>query len=217
MRRALAAAAAAAALLAGCASTGTLPPAPAGTVSTAPSTPPAPTPDLPTVTPAVPAPLEVSDPGRVTGTLAGRHCHVRGEPPDQLPDPACTPGAYDPKVTAAILCNPAYTTRVYRPPASGPHGTTRFKYDQAYPAYGIPAGTRSELDHSINLDLAGANDAANLWPEAGAVPNPKDAVEGRLHRWVCAAHGAAAEARLRSAQRAIAADWRTALAVTGAA
>ena len=166
---------------------------------------------------AAPMPLQVSDPGRVTGTLDGRHCHARGTPPEQLPDASCTPGAYDPKVTAAVLCAPSYTTRVYRPPASGPHGTTTFKYNQAYPAYGVAPGTPSELDHLINLDLGGSNDAANLWPEVGKVPNPKDAVEARLHQWVCQARGAHAEGRLATARDAIAADWITALQVTGAA
>ena len=161
-----------------------------------------------------PTPLQVSDPGRVTGTLHGP-CHARGTPPAQLPDPACTPGAYDPHITAKVLCNPAYTTRAYRPPASGPHGTTRFKYDVAFPAYGIPAGTPAELDHLINLDLGGANDAANLWPETGKIPNPKDAVESKLHTWVCTAHGAEAQDRLESARQAIAADWLTALQVLG--
>jgi hypothetical protein len=188
---------------------GTTPPA-----DTAPppaSTPPAATPPAPASSPA-PLPLLVSDPGHVTGTLTGRHCAVLGTPPHQRPDPACTPGAYDPKITAAILCAPRYTTRVYRPPV---RETTRFKYDEAYPAYGVPPGTRSELDHLISLELAGANDAANLWPETGRVPNPKDAVENRLHDWVCAATGMQAQQRLEQAQRAIAADWTTALAVLG--
>jgi hypothetical protein len=174
---------------------------------------PAPAPSSAPAPPASTALHQVSDPGQVTGTLAGEHCHVTGTAPYQLPDPSCTPGAYDPRVTAAILCAPRYTTRDYRPPVSE---TTRFKYDQAYPAYGVPPGTRSELDHLVSLELGGSNDAANLWPETGRVPNPKDATENRLHDWVCAATGAQAADRLSAAQRAIAADWTTALSVTGA-
>jgi hypothetical protein len=189
--------------------------------ATAPAAPPSsPSPSESLVSPAAaaPPPHTVSDPGKVTGTLAGRHCHARGTPPGQLPDPACTPGAYDPKVTAAVLCNPSYSTRAYRPPA---YQTSRFKFEQAYPAYGVPAGARSELDHLISLDLGGSNDAANLWPQVPApgkpaVPNPKDTAEARLHDWVCAASGAQAEGRLATARRAIAADWLTALEVTGA-
>jgi hypothetical protein len=126
-----------------------------------------------------------------------------------LPDPACTPGAYDPAVTAAVLCAPGYSTRSYRPPL---YQTSRFKFEQAFPAYGIPAGTAAELDHLIPLELGGANDAANLWPEVGLVPNLKDAVETALHDAVCAG-----KVTLRDAQRAIAADWVTARQVLGIA
>lgn len=224
-------------VLAGCGGTGSLPPpepppfsctpdpqiAPlCGQTTTAPVTtwppteastaPPATAPPSVSPTASNPPPTQVHDPGRVTGTLAGKHCAVLGTPPHQRPDPGCTPGAYDPHITAAILCAPRYTTRTYRPPV---RETTRFKYDQAYPAYGVPPGTRSELDHLISLELAGSNDAANLWPETGRVPNPKDAVENRMHDWVCAASGTQAQQRLEQAQRAIAADWTTGLAVLG--
>jgi hypothetical protein len=150
----------------------------------------------------------VHDPGRVTGTLTGP-CHARGSPPHQRPDPACTPGAYDPAITAAVLCARGYSTRAYRPPVTQ---TTRFKYEQAYPAYGLPSGTPTELDHLIPLELGGANDAANLWPEAGLVPNPKDTVETGLHDAVCAG-----TVTLAAAQRAIAADWVTAEQALGIA
>jgi hypothetical protein len=182
------------------------------------ATPSAPRSVTPSATRAVPSPTplttapplkQVHDPGRVTGTLVGP-CHARG----QLPDPACTPGAYDPAVTAAILCAPGYSTASYRPPSSQ---TTAFKYHVAYPAYGLAVipGAPSELDHLISLELGGANDASNLWPEVGAIPNPKDAVENKLHDWVCAANGAEAEQRLHAAQIAIAADWTTAEHVLG--
>lgn len=160
---------------------------------------------------AAPPPRQVSDPRHVTGTIHGP-CYARGTPPQQLPDPRCTPGAYDPHITATILCNPAYTTGAYRPPA---YQTARFKLEQAYPAYGLPAGTPSELDHLIALDLGGANDAANLWPEAGKIPNGKDSVENHLHTWVCAVSGTESQGRLESARQAIAADWITALQVLG--
>lgn len=163
---------------------------------------------LPARTTAPPAGLkQVHDPGMVTGTIAGP-CRARG----QLPDPRCTPGAYDPAVTAAVLCAHGYSTAAYRPPASD---TTRFKYGQAYPAYGLPASERTELDHLVSLELGGANDAANLWPEPPPSPNPKDETEGDLRAWVCAAKGATAQDRLTRAQIAIAADWTAALADLG--
>ena len=220
MRRLLAALALLALALTACTSSGTMrlggtaPGTPAAsTPAPAPSTP-APASGLPpSVSPVASAPpLQPGhDPGRVTGTLAGP-CHYRGSPPDQLPDPSCTPGGYDPAVTAAMLCAKWYTTKSYRPP---PSDTARFKYDVAEPAYG-EHDAQGELDHLIPLELGGNNDASNLWPEPGKLPNLKDSVEGKLHIWVCAAPSAAErQGRLEAAQQAIAADWVTALQVLG--
>lgn len=175
-----------------------------------PTTLPASPPPSPTATlSASPPPLrQVHDPGQVTGILTGP---CKAQDGGQLPDPGCTPGAYDPAVTAAVLCAAGYTTKTYRAPSSQ---TSAFKFKDAYPAYGIPdvPGTVSELDHLVSLELGGANDASNLWPELGPIPNPKDAVENQLHTWVCAG-GQGEQVRLQEAQVAIAADWETALAV----
>lgn len=150
---------------------------------------------------------EVHDPGRVSGTLTGP-CHSRDH--GRLPDRRCTPGAVDPAVTQAdiqsTICASGYTETV-RPPESQ---TEAFKFGQAYPAYGIETGTASELDHLVPLELGGANDAANLWPEVGSVPNPKDSVENALNKAVCDG-----QIRLVRAQRAIARDWETAESVLG--
>jgi hypothetical protein len=159
----------------------------------------------------VPGLAAVHDPGQVTGTLHGP-CHAQGQDPAQLPDRSCTPGAYDPVITAAILCSGHYSTKAYRPPVSQ---TQAFKYNQAYPAYSIPRTTRTELDHLVSLELGGANDAANLWPEVPPTPNPKDVVENALHAWVCAVSGAAGQDRLHKAQLAIAGNWTTAEKVLG--
>jgi hypothetical protein len=78
----------------------------------------------------------------------------------------------------------------------------------AYPAYGLPVTLVSELDHLVPLELGGSSDITNLWPEAGKVPNPKDAVENALRAAVCA-H----KVTLGAAQDAIARDWLTAEAV----
>jgi hypothetical protein len=60
-----------------------------------------------------------------------------------------------------------------------------------------------EYDHFVPLELGGAtNDPRNLWPEPGASPNPKDAVEGRLRRAVCDR-----QISLAQAQREIATNW----------
>jgi hypothetical protein len=151
----------------------------------------------------------IHDPGEVTGTLTGP-CHTRDG--GRLPDRRCTPGAADPAVTQAdihaTICVTGYTATV-RPPESQ---TEAFKFRDAYPAYGIPAGVSGELDHLVPLELGGANDAANLWPEAGAIPNPKDAVENALREAVCAG-----QVTLARAQRAIARNWETAEARLGLA
>jgi len=145
----------------------------------------------------------VHDPGRVTGVLTGP-CRARDD--GRLPDRRCTPGAIDPAVTQAdiqsTICVTGYADTV-RPPETQ---TEAFKFGQAYPAYGLPSGTPSELDHLVPLELGGANDAANLWPEAGPVPNPKDAVEGALRAAVCDG-----QVSLARAQHAIAQDWESAL------
>jgi len=144
----------------------------------------------------------VHDPGRVTGTLTGS-CRARDD--GRLPDRHCTPGTIDPAVTQAdiqaTICVSGYTEKV-RPPESQ---TGKFKFNEAYPAYHMTAGTESELDHLVPLELGGANDAANLWPEVGSVPNPKDSVERALNRAICDDR-----IPLSRAQRAIARNWETA-------
>ncbi|MGH3184928.1 MAG: hypothetical protein ACRDOE_23900 [Streptosporangiaceae bacterium] len=145
---------------------------------------------------------KVHDPGRVTGTIHG-HCSYRDH--GQLPDPRCTPGSIDPRVTRAdirsTICKKGWTSTV-RPPESQ---TERFKYDVAYPAYRTPRSQRTELDHLVPLELGGSNDATNLWPEHPPTPNPKDKVENALNAAVCQGR-----VSLSAAQDAIAADWLTA-------
>lgn len=192
-------------VLAGCASTPspgavTASPFPLRTVS----------PSIPGLPSATPAPITAHDPGMVTGGPLPGGCHTRDS--GQLPDPRCTPGAYDPSVTAAVLCAPGYTTSSYRPPSSE---TTPVKYDVVEPAYGQDH-VSGELDHLISLELGGANDLANLWVEAGPIPNAKDKVENALHGWVCSVKDPLAQVRLLMAQAAIAANWMTAKSRLGA-
>lgn len=150
-------------------------------------------------------------PGTVGAPAAGMHCHMNGTTPAAyLPDPACTPGAVDDTVTqdniGSTICVSGYTTKI-RPPASA---TDKVKQTM-YGDYGLSDGTASELDHLVSLELGGSNDARNLWVEPGKIPNPKDTVENTLHKAVCD-H----KVTLAAAQQAIAADWTTALSVTGA-
>lgn len=147
-------------------------------------------------------------------------CHYRYEQGQPLPDPACTPGALNPKVGQATvdstICRRGGYTSDIRPPASI---TGREKRANAQ-SYGY---TRSlydaEYDHLVSLELGGdPNDPRNLWVEPpspdhrpGAGPNnDKDKVESVLHSAVCNGR-----VTLAAAQRAIASDWTTAEAALG--
>ena len=145
--------------------------------------------------------LAVHDPKQVTDSITIGTCHFQAGP---RPDPQCTPGSFDPAVTQAniqtTICRSGYTATV-RPPVDQ---TEKAKH-ALYGAYGVPAGTTSELDHLVSLELGGSNDEANLWPEIGKVPNPKDKVENALHDAVCSG-----KVTLAAAQQAIASDWTTA-------
>jgi hypothetical protein len=130
-------------------------------------------------------------------------CHALGTGPDSRPDPACTPGALNPAVSQATIgstiCVPGWTGTV-RPPES----VTEQEKAASMAAYGDTGSMGDyEYDHLVPLELGGAtNDPRNLWPEPGASPNPKDAVENELRRQVCDG-----QISLPEAQREIAANW----------
>lgn len=150
---------------------------------------------------------QVHDPGHVTGTITGRCAYRDG---GKLPDPRCTPGSVDPAVTQqdirSTICVRGWTATV-RPPEAE---TERFKFRTAYVAYGVAHSVKTELDHEVPLELAGSNDASNLWPEVPPSPNKKDGVEAALRSAVCSGR-----ITLAAAQNAIAADWETAEARLG--
>ena len=130
-------------------------------------------------------------------------CSARGSGRFALPDAHCTPGAIDPAVTQANLsstiCRSGYT-RTVRPPRS----VTAVEKRASVRAYSDSGPTSAyEYDHLVPLELGGArNDPRNLWPQPGRTPNPKDALENRLHDMVCAG-----ELGLAAAQKRIARDW----------
>jgi hypothetical protein len=138
----------------------------------------------------------VHDPKTVTGHI-NSPCHTRDG--GQLPDPICTPGAVDPTMTKAKLCAPGFSTINYRPSSAQ---TNRAKFQIVLPAYDLSDSFQGELDHLIPLEIGGANDLSNLWPEAGKIPNPKDKIENELRRDVCAGTISLAEAQADIAQ-----DW----------
>ncbi len=130
-------------------------------------------------------------------------CHAIGAGRYSRPDPRCTPGSLNPAVTQAdirqTVCQDGWTDTI-RPPES----VTEPEKAASIEAYGDPGPISSyEYDHFVPLELGGAvNDPRNLWPEPGASPNPKDAVENALNRRVCDG-----QMTLAQAQRAIATNW----------
>jgi hypothetical protein len=130
-------------------------------------------------------------------------CHAIGSGLYSRPDPRCTPGTLNPQVTQVTIgrtiCRSGWTSTV-RPPESITE-PEKFASMRAYGAHGTASDY--EYDHFVPLELGGAtNDPRNLWPEPGASPNPKDAVEDELKRAVC-------EERmtLAQAQHAIVSNW----------
>lgn len=130
-------------------------------------------------------------------------CHAIGAGLHSRPDPACTPGALNPAVTQATIdrtiCVTGWTATV-RPPES----ITEQEKAASMGAYGDTGSMADyEYDHFVPLELGGAtNDPRNLWPEPGASPNAKDAVEGELRSEVCDG-----QISLATAQREIVKDW----------
>ncbi|WP_308428874.1 hypothetical protein [Streptomyces xanthochromogenes] len=113
------------------------------------------------------------------------------------------------------ICASGYTSTI-RPPESVT-GVEKTANAKSYAYTG--ALHDAEYDHLVSLELGGdPNDSRNLWVEppspghkAGAGPNnPKDSVESKLHTAVCSG-----KVQLAAAQKAIAADWTTALATLG--
>ena len=178
-------------------------------------------PGAPASSAATPAPTATAAPaggttpstGRTTGAGAGAaptpgtitpgQCHARNQTPYTLPDPSCTPGATNPAVSQATIgrtiCVAGWTSSV-RPPVSYTEPLKRAQL--AWYGDTAPIWTFEE-DHLIPLELGGSpTSPQNLWPEPGASPNLKDAVEDAAHRAVCDGR-----LSLRAAQTAIASNW----------
>ncbi len=130
-------------------------------------------------------------------------CHAIGTGLYERPDPACTPGALNPAVRQQTvdetICVDGWTDSV-RPAES----VTEQEKSASTAAYGDTAALGGyEYDHFVPLELGGAtNDPRNLWPEPGASPNPKDAVEDELRARVCDG-----QMSLSQAQQEIVSNW----------
>lgn len=121
--------------------------------------------------------------------------------PSLMPNSELTPGKANPKLTKELICSKEFRTGAHRNvPVSEKKRIAK--------AYGIDyEHTRQlvEYDHLISLELGGANDDSNVWPEPYE-PHPgaheKDLVENYLHKQVCAD-----KLTLGEAQRQISTDW----------
>ena len=117
----------------------------------------------------------------LTGTAVGQY---RTDGPAVLNNLTLTPGAVG-TTPQTELCSPSFHTGTVR------NVTESTKY-KVCAEYGIAktdcVGTKYEIDHLISLELGGANDITNLWPQP-YFPKPgakeKDTVENWLHRQVC--------------------------------
>ena len=128
-----------------------------------------------------------------------------------LPDPQLTPGTVRAGLTKQRICaikwgrderhvTEAMKREVFR----------RYGYSGNDDPRCVPAGKRRcEVDHLISRELGGADEIANLWPEAyGTSPwnaTRKDTLENRLNKEMCAGRLTLKQARLM-----LVSDWRKA-------
>lgn len=130
-----------------------------------------------------------------------------------IPDPKLTPGVIMTNVTVEQICTKGYANIFNGGVRHVPESEKR----QVFVAYfgKVPANPAAyEIDHLISLELGGANDIKNLWPQSYTGPwNAR--VKDRLENWlaadvrhVLAAQGHdAATARLKLHQQEVAANW----------
>lgn len=114
-----------------------------------------------------------------------------------LPNPALTPGTFDPTATVDKICKKGYTATVR-------HVTEAQRY-LVFNEYGLQRSGDYEVDHLISLELGGSNDTKNLWPQSyNGMWNAriKDTLENRLHALVCDG-----KLSLREAQLMISTNW----------
>lgn len=136
--------------------------------------------------------------------------NVRGADPIR-PDARLTPGVALTNVSVQQICRPGYSKSVRNVPETEKRAVF-IEYFGAIPAQ--PGNY--EIDHLISLELGGANDEKNLWPETydRAIPwnaRTKDKLEdwmARQVRFTLRRHGPiAASLLLKQYQAEISQDW----------
>ncbi len=134
-----------------------------------------------------------------TGGPCSTHKAGNGYP---LPDPTCTPGAYNSTVTAAVFGNKKFTTRCVRDCI-----TDGAMKKTTYKAYSIKQNSSCELDHLVPLEMGGADTLDNIWPQCGQAPNGKDykAIKDQIESYL--AIKVLLGMDLDSARKGIASDW----------
>lgn len=143
--------------------------------------------------PSAPAPVSGPELARRAPAVAPA-CRARGD----LPDPACTPGDVE-TADLDVVCHQSTRDR---------RNVTQAVKRAVVEAYGAPehvAEGDREIDHLVSLELGGSNDQRNLWPQPAPAFHEKDRLENELHKAVCSGR-----LDLRTAQQAIARDWRAA-------
>jgi hypothetical protein len=119
----------------------------------------------------------------------------------QTPDSKLTPGAVNPAATKEMICVPGYTSQ------PGVRNVPESLKKQVFAEYRIDSTSdKFEIDHLISLELGGANDIKNLWPQSYTTTpynaHIKDALENKLHKMICDG-----KIDIKKAQQEIARDW----------
>ena len=127
--------------------------------------------------------------------------HLHTGVPAELQNPKITPG-YMRDVSVRELCTTS-TSLVRNVPDS--------LKKKVFANYGMSGNDRStcsegyEIDHLVSLELGGANDEKNLWPQSYCGENnahKKDKLENELHRQICLG-----KMNIIDAQSCIKTDW----------
>jgi hypothetical protein len=104
------------------------------------------------------------------GTPSGGTCSTgKGANGYPIPDPKCTPGAFNPTVTVARFGARGFTTKCVR------DCLTNGKQKAAtYKSYRISQNPSCELDHLVPLEMGGADSLDNIWPQCGQAPDGRN-------------------------------------------
>jgi len=125
-----------------------------------------------------------------------------------IPDPQCTPGAFNPTVPPAVFGDRRFSTKCLRDCASAPA-----QKHTLYKAYHVSQNPSCELDHLVPLEMGGADSLDNIWPQCGQASGGrnykdlKDQVENYLAIEVLLGNMTIDDVR-----KGIAADWTKYLA-----